>query len=83
MTVLQRMAEVVEFATLLDEACAAPDSRLRLAYVGAFAISAYAGTNDLRTRTNFNPILGETFELHDDKGVSLVAEQVPPPPPPP
>lgn len=38
-----------------------------LAYVGAFAVSAYSGTSNLRTKTNFNPILGETFEFVDER----------------
>lgn len=78
---LQKMAEIMEYTSLLDRANAEPDEYQRLALVCAFALSPYAANN--RTWKPFNPVLGETFELHVDgedgvggKGVRYIAEQV-------
>ena len=78
---LQKMAEIMEYTSLLDRANDEPDEYHRLALVCAFALSPYAANN--RTWKPFNPVLGETFELHVDgengvggKDVRYIAEQV-------
>ena len=78
---LQKMAEIMEYTSLLDKANDEPDEYHRLALVCAFALSPYAANN--RTWKPFNPVLGETFELHVDgedgvggEGVRYIAEQV-------
>ena len=43
-SVLQRLAEDVEYTDLLSEAVAAIDPVERLAFVAAFAVSGYAST---------------------------------------
>jgi hypothetical protein len=47
---------------------------MRLAYVAAFSVAQYAGT-EFRTTKPFNPILGETFEMKG-KGWRYISEQV-------
>lgn len=78
---LQKMAEIMEYTSLLDKANDEPDEFRRAAFVCAFALSPYAANN--RTWKPFNPILGETFELHVDgndgvggKDVRYIAEQI-------
>mmetsp|Transcript_4819 Transcript_4819/g.7496 ORF Transcript_4819/g.7496 Transcript_4819/m.7496 type:complete len:444 (+) Transcript_4819:134-1465(+) len=74
-TTLQRQAEVLEYAQLLDKAAAADDFYDRLSLITAFAISAFSSTE--RTLKPFNPILGETFEYAwPDKKTRFVSEQV-------
>eukprot|EP00128_Syssomonas_multiformis_P014889 Colp12_sorted_trinity150504_noHs@7553 len=73
---LQRLAEDLEYSSLLDKAAACERGVDRLAYVAAFTISSYANTIT-RTGKPFNPILGETFELDcPDKGWRYISEQV-------
>eukprot|EP00177_Eucheuma_denticulatum_P004382 GFKZ01007962.1.p1 GENE.GFKZ01007962.1~~GFKZ01007962.1.p1 ORF type:complete len:405 (-),score=64.97 GFKZ01007962.1:346-1560(-) len=71
---LQRLSEDVEYSHLLDDAYQAsgPD---RAALVAAFVISHYSATAG-RASKPFNPLLGETFEMHLPNKLSLVAEQV-------
>lgn len=38
---------------------------MRMAYVAAFSVAQYCGTEN-RTTKPFNPILGETFEMKGD-----------------
>ncbi|KAI1098512.1 Oxysterol-binding protein-domain-containing protein [Jackrogersella minutella] len=62
---LQRVAEQLEYAQLLDKAAEQKVPRDRLLYVTAFAISSFS-VNRVRERAMrkpFNPLLGETFEL--------------------
>ena len=47
---------------------------MRMAYVGAFAVSMYAGTEH-RVSKPFNPILGETYEMIGE-GWRYISEQV-------
>eukprot|EP01129_Flabellula_baltica_P010944 TRINITY_DN46_c0_g1_i1.p1 TRINITY_DN46_c0_g1~~TRINITY_DN46_c0_g1_i1.p1 ORF type:complete len:426 (-),score=91.73 TRINITY_DN46_c0_g1_i1:122-1399(-) len=75
LSILQRQAELMEYSHVLDEMVMVENSLDKLAYVAAFAVSAYSATE--RYYTNFNPILGETFEYYDEeKGIKYLAEQV-------
>ncbi|KAJ3862261.1 Oxysterol-binding protein-domain-containing protein, partial [Lentinula novae-zelandiae] len=67
-SMLQRMAEDMEFSECLDIASSTPSPHLRIAYIAAFAMSNYSSTIG-RIAKPFNPMLGETFEyvcLGDD-----------------
>lgn len=75
-SLLQRVAEDLEYTDLLDIAADRPDSMERLVYVAAFAASEYASTIG-RVAKPFNPLLGETFEyVRPDKGYRFYIEQV-------
>ncbi|KAI5302976.1 hypothetical protein KEM56_000160 [Ascosphaera pollenicola] len=75
-SLLQRVAEDLEYTDLLDIAADRPDSMERLVYVAAFAASEYASTIG-RVAKPFNPLLGETFEyVRPDKGYRFIIEQV-------
>ncbi|RPA79341.1 hypothetical protein BJ508DRAFT_142328 [Ascobolus immersus RN42] len=75
-SLLQRVAEDMEYTELLDQAVtrATPDERL--VYVAAFAASEYASTLN-RVAKPFNPLLGETYEYcSPQKGYRFMSEQV-------
>lgn len=75
-SLLQRVAEDMEYTDLLDQARTFDDSTKRLAYVAAFAASEYASTT-LRVAKPFNPLLGETYEYaRPDKKFRFFSEQV-------
>lgn len=74
MSMLQKMAEIMEYTYLLDLADDCEDPHMRMVYAGSFFISLYYSTQ--RTWKPFNPILGETYELTNHGGVSFIAEQV-------
>jgi oxysterol-binding protein 1 len=75
-SMLERMAEDMEFSECLDAAAADRDSLKRLAYVAAFAMSNYSSTEG-RIAKPFNPMLGETYEYcRLDKKFRYVSEQV-------
>lgn len=75
-SLLQRVAEDLEYTDLLDIAADRHDSLERLVYVAAFAASEYASTIG-RVAKPFNPLLGETFEyVRPDKGYRFFIEQV-------
>lgn len=79
-SLLQRVAEQLEYSDLLD-AAASPDAdpTNRLLYIAAFAISNFSCSRvkERAIRKPFNPMLGETFELvREDKGFRLIAEKV-------
>lgn len=75
-SLLQRVAEDMEYADLLDIAADRLDSAERLVYVAAFAASEYASTIG-RVAKPFNPLLGETYEyVRPDKGYRFFIEQV-------
>lgn len=75
-SLLQRIAEDVEYNDLLAKAASFDDSTLRMVYVAAFAASEYASTIG-RIAKPFNPLLGETFEYcRPDQTFRLVSEQV-------
>ncbi|KAL6204562.1 hypothetical protein ACLB2K_021829 [Fragaria x ananassa] len=74
MTMLQKMAELMEYSHLLDLADECEDPYLRLVYATSWAISVYYAYQ--RTWKPFNPILGETYEMVNHGGITFVAEQV-------
>lgn len=74
---LQRLCEEVEYCHLLDTAANTHDTHMRMVYIAAFAVSAYACSFTRAGGKPFNPILGETYEcLRPDKGFRFIAEQV-------
>ncbi|KAM0953335.1 putative oxysterol-binding protein [Dioscorea sansibarensis] len=74
MTMLQRMAEILEYAHLLDLADECEDPYMRVAYASSWAISVYFAYQ--RTWKPFNPILGETYEMVNHNGITFISEQV-------
>ncbi len=75
-SLLQRVAEDMEYTDLLDIAAERADSTERMLYVAAFAASEYASTIG-RVAKPFNPLLGETYEYaRPDKGYRFFIEQV-------
>jgi oxysterol-binding protein 1 len=75
-SLLQRVAEDMEYADLLDIAADRTDSTERMVYVAAFAASEYASTIG-RVAKPFNPLLGETYEyVRPDKHYRFFIEQV-------
>ncbi|KAL8705578.1 MAG: hypothetical protein Q9201_001319 [Fulgogasparrea decipioides] len=75
-SLLQRVAEDMEYTDLLDTAADRLDSTERMVYVAAFAASEYASTIG-RVAKPFNPLLGETYEyVRPDKGYRFFIEQV-------
>ncbi|KAL8690145.1 MAG: hypothetical protein Q9218_004344 [Villophora microphyllina] len=75
-SLLQRVAEDMEYTDLLDTAADRLDSTERMIYVAAFAASEYASTIG-RVAKPFNPLLGETYEyVRPDKGYRFFIEQV-------
>lgn len=64
-SLLQRVAEQLEYANLLDTAAEQKQARERLVYVAAFAVSQFSNSRakERAIRKPFNPLLGETFEL--------------------
>ncbi|TFY69652.1 hypothetical protein EVJ58_g318 [Rhodofomes roseus] len=75
-SMLQRMAEDMEFSECLDSAHAETDAHRRIAYVAAFAMSNYSSTIG-RIAKPFNPMLGESFEYVSlDKDYRYMSEQV-------
>lgn len=75
-SLLQRVAEDMEYTDLIDEAASRADSTERMVYIAAFAVSEYASTIG-RVAKPFNPLLGETYEYcRPDKGFRFFIEQV-------
>ncbi|KAG2367637.1 Oxysterol-binding protein-domain-containing protein [Suillus spraguei] len=75
-SMLQRMAEDMEFSECLDVAARERDPHRRLAFVAAFAMSNYSSTIG-RIAKPFNPMLSETFEyVRLDKEYRYISEQV-------
>lgn len=75
-SLLQRVAEDLEYTDLLDIAADRSNSMERLVYVASYAASEYASTIG-RVAKPFNPLLGETFEyVRPDKGYRFFVEQV-------
>lgn len=74
-TMLQNMAEIMEYTDCLDKAAVTEDPAMRMALVVAYTMGPFAAVE--RPWKPFNPILGETFEFHrKDKGIKYIAEQV-------
>lgn len=65
-SMVQKVAEIMEYQELLNQADNESDPVKRILLVSAFGIAQYKCT-DSRLNKPFNPILGETFELiHKD-----------------
>lgn len=64
-SLLQRTAEQLEYAQILDGAAANKNPNHRLLHMTAFAISQFSSSRakERAIRKPFNPMLGETFEL--------------------
>ena len=79
-SLLQRLAESMEYSPLLDAAASTSlQSAERLLYVATFAVSYFANNRvkERAIRKPFNPMLGETYELvREDLGFRFVAEKV-------
>ncbi|KXS17775.1 Oxysterol-binding protein [Gonapodya prolifera JEL478] len=77
LSLLQGLAEEMEYAPLLEKAANASDPITRILYVASFAVSGYASTLLRAGRKPFNPLLGETYELvRQDKGFRFISEKV-------
>jgi len=75
-SLLQRVAEDMEYTDLLDQAADRSESTERMVYVAAFAASEYSSTTN-RVAKPFNPLLGETYEYcRPDKKYRFFIEQV-------
>ncbi|CAI2185017.1 6291_t:CDS:2 [Funneliformis geosporum] len=75
-SMLQRMAEDMEYSEILDVASRQQSSTERILYVAAFAMSNYSSTVG-RIAKPFNPLLGETYEyVRPDKAFRYISEQV-------
>ncbi|KAL5130184.1 Oxysterol-binding protein-related protein 3C [Glycine soja] len=74
MTMIQKIAELMEYSYLLDQADESEDPYMRLVYATSWAISVYFAYQ--RTWKPFNPILGETYEMVNHGGITFLAEQV-------
>ncbi|KAJ1658071.1 hypothetical protein IWQ61_002635 [Dispira simplex] len=75
-SMLQRMAEDMEYSDLLDMAARHRYSSERILFIAAWAMSNYSSTMG-RVAKPFNPLLGETFEyVRPDKEYRYVSEQV-------
>jgi oxysterol-binding protein-related protein 3/6/7 len=72
-SILQRLAEDLEYSSLLDQAATTNDPVERVSLIAVFAISGYACTRIRAGRKPFNPMLGETFE---DIRNNFIAEKV-------
>lgn len=82
-SLLQRVAEQLEYANLLDTATKQKEAKDRMVYVAAFAVSQFSGgrAKERAIRKPFNPLLGETYELvrgdHEvPGGLRLIVEKV-------
>ncbi|KAF6807530.1 oxysterol-binding protein [Colletotrichum sojae] len=82
-SLLQRVAEQLEYAQLLDQAALQKESKDRLLYVAAFAVSQFSTgrAKERAIRKPFNPLLGETYEMLRTEqevpgGFRLVVEKV-------
>ncbi|ONL96552.1 Oxysterol-binding protein-related protein 3B [Zea mays] len=74
MTMLQKMAELMEYCELLDKADECEDPYMCMVYASTWAVSVYFAYQ--RTWKPFNPILGETYEMVNHQGITFLAEQV-------
>ena len=75
--ILQRLCEELEYSDLLDTASNLQDPYDRMVYMAAFVISGYSSSYYRSGAKDFNPLLGETYELiRPDKGWKYVSEQV-------
>ncbi|KAL1409960.1 hypothetical protein Q8F55_003959 [Vanrija albida] len=74
-SMLQRMAEDMEYDACLTVAAGEEDSLKRIAFVAAFAMSNYSSTIG-RIAKPFNPMLSQSFEYAIPNRYRYVSEQV-------
>ncbi|WWD19523.1 hypothetical protein CI109_103984 [Kwoniella shandongensis] len=74
-SMLQRMAEDMEYDACLTVAAGEQDSLRRIAFVGAFAMSNYSSTIG-RIAKPFNPLLSQSFEYAIPNRYRYISEQV-------
>lgn len=74
-SMLQRMAEDMEYDACLTVAAERQDSLKRIAFVGAFAMSNYSSTIG-RIAKPFNPMLSQSFEYAIPNRYRYISEQV-------
>ncbi|WVR07787.1 hypothetical protein IAU60_004830 [Kwoniella sp. DSM 27419] len=74
-SMLQRMAEDMEYDACLTVAAGEQDSLKRIAFVGAFAMSNYSSTIG-RIAKPFNPLLSQSFEYAIPNRYRYISEQV-------
>jgi hypothetical protein len=74
---LQRLAESLEYSSLLDQAALATTSIERFHFLTAFVVSTLSAHLE-RMSKPFNPLLGETYELkmEGDAPFHYISEQV-------
>lgn len=74
---LQRLAECLEYSSLLDQAALATTTVERFHYLTAFVVSTLSNHLE-RMSKPFNPLLGETYELKmgGQAPFHYIAEQV-------
>lgn len=74
---LQRLAESLEYSSLLDQAALTDTSIERFHFLTAFVVSTLS-THLERMSKPFNPLLGETYELkmEGDAPFHYISEQV-------
>ncbi|KAI7996245.1 Oxysterol-binding protein-related protein 3C [Camellia lanceoleosa] len=72
-SMLQKMAELMEYSYPMDLADECEDPYMRSVYASSFFITIYYACR--RTGEPFNPILGETYEMVNHGGVKFIAEQ--------
>lgn len=76
LSVLQRMAEDMEYASLLEKAADCTCSADRMMYIALFVLSSY-NSQVHRNNKPFNPLLGETYEWQSpDTKYRFLSEQV-------
>ncbi|XP_022106011.1 oxysterol-binding protein 1-like isoform X2 [Acanthaster planci] len=77
LSMLQRLAEDLEYAGMLHSAAECKTTVEEMCFVAGFTIGAYASTA-VRNTKPFNPLLGETYEFDrsDDLGWRALCEQV-------
>jgi len=69
------MAEIFEYAEILENGALKKTPLERLACIAVFVMSGCSNTQ--RFKKPFNPLLGETFEYVDEtRGIKLFAEQI-------
>ncbi|CAD6572572.1 MAG: hypothetical protein TREMPRED_000577 [Tremellales sp. Tagirdzhanova-0007] len=74
-SMLQRMAEDMEYDACLTVAAGEDDSLKRIAFVGAFAMSNYSSTIG-RVAKPFNPLLSQSYEYAIPHRYRYISEQV-------
>ncbi|KAL5549903.1 hypothetical protein UlMin_000079 [Ulmus minor] len=74
MSMVQKMAELMEYSYLLDLADECEDPYMKMMYASSWFVSLYFALE--RPWKPFNPILGETYEMANHGGITFISEQV-------